>query len=671
MAENKCGCGPCKPSWLQKLANPKLFVLNITIIRLFISSTYINAALTILERQFKLSSTESGALASVNDVAIICVVIFASYFGHKSHRPRWIAVGCIATVIGNFLCTLPHYLSEPTDTADILTNDKKASAELLSKFLCLSDDRDLVTKNETSEFCQVERGVATSVIWVVIGQIFIGAGSGFIFPITVTYVEDAVGKSKTLSYLAFVYIGNLGGAVIGFLVSSFTNSLYVDFDRLKPEDIPNIPQNDTRWVGAWWLGFVINGILLLVFTIPMFFFPRIMKTNEKEDTNELTEVKEGTSKLQQATKLTDIFRESEEKGLTEVARGKFVTSSEASWFQCDFMVFSHLGSCLSAIGGGGLANIPKFLVYQFNLSVSTANLVLAATFPLSMMSHFLSALLMRKLKHDSEKAFSFVVVLKVLGAIIIAGCLFVKCATPDIAGYTVSYQERTSMADSSECYADCSCQDQDFFPVCGADGITYTSPCVAGCTSSNISFGIDGQQAVYNDCSCVSEVESSSFSATPGFCESETCYNMVILCLALIVMAVFTTSLVVQPITYIVLRICDDDDRPVALGLLSVVQKIIGIIPAPIYFGAIINTTCQLWKTTCGERGNCLIYDMDKYRLYLFGLLTGLFALSAVAAAFARFTLRSALQSSIKKQPIQEDTENADAEKYTNNNPAL
>ena len=43
----------------------------------------------------------------------------------------------------------------------------------------------------------------------------------------------------------------------------------------------------------------------------------------------------------------------------------------------------------------------------------------------------------------------------------------------------------------SECAADCNCDTQNFFPVCGADNRIYFSPCHAGCTGvegSNVSF---------------------------------------------------------------------------------------------------------------------------------------------------------------------------------------
>lgn len=38
-------------------------------------------------------------------------------------------------------------------------------------------------------------------------------------------------------------------------------------------------------------------------------------------------------------------------------------------------------------------------------------------------------------------------------------------------------------------------------------------------------------------------------------------------------------------------------------------------IPAPVYFGALIDKTCLKWgSTSCGQRGACRLYDSDAYR---------------------------------------------------------
>lgn len=42
------------------------------------------------------------------------------------------------------------------------------------------------------------------------------------------------------------------------------------------------------------------------------------------------------------------------------------------------------------------------------------------------------------------------------------------------------------------------------------------------------------------------------------------------------------------------------------------------MIPGPIIFGRIIDSTCLVWnKTKNGRKGNCLLYDPVKFRYYL------------------------------------------------------
>ncbi|KAK3710366.1 hypothetical protein QZH41_002798 [Actinostola sp. cb2023] len=35
-------------------------------------------------------------------------------------------------------------------------------------------------------------------------------------------------------------------------------------------------------------------------------------------------------------------------------------------------------------------------------------------------------------------------------------------------------------------------------------------------------------------------------------------------------------------------------------------------VPGPMIIGYVIDNTCSLWNTKCGQRGNCLNYDYDK-----------------------------------------------------------
>lgn len=39
--------------------------------------------------------------------------------------------------------------------------------------------------------------------------------------------------------------------------------------------------------------------------------------------------------------------------------------------------------------------------------------------------------------------------------------------------------------------------------------------------------------------------------------------------------------------------------------------------PGPIIYGYIIDSTCLVWNYKCGNRGNCQLYDPDKFRYYV------------------------------------------------------
>jgi organic anion transporter 3A len=63
------------------------------------------------------------------------------------------------------------------------------------------------------------------------------------------------------------------------------------------------------------------------------------------------------------------------------------------------------------------------------------------------------------------------------------------------------------------------------------------------------------------------------------------------------------------------LRSVGEEERSFALGMQFVIFRLFGYIPAPILFGNLIDSTCLLWKSTCGEKGGrCLLYDIEQFR---------------------------------------------------------
>ena len=66
-----------------------------------------------------------------------------------------------------------------------------------------------------------------------------------------------------------------------------------------------------------------------------------------------------------------------------------------------------------------------------------------------------------------------------------------------------------------------------------------------------------------------------------------------------------------------------------------------GFIPSPIYYGAVIDSTCILWQQECGGgSGACLQYDnWDFFYRYL-GLSTGLKTIAAVMSVVVWIMVR-------------------------------
>ena len=102
--------------WGRFFLNVKWFVLWLCIFG-FVEGAAVNGvvniALTTLERQYKLPSSQSALIVSSTDIGAVLFVLLVSYFGAKGNRPKWIATGSFLMAIGSFIFTIPHVASGP------------------------------------------------------------------------------------------------------------------------------------------------------------------------------------------------------------------------------------------------------------------------------------------------------------------------------------------------------------------------------------------------------------------------------------------------------------------------------------------------------------------------------------------------------------------------------
>lgn len=60
-----------------------------------------------------------------------------------------------------------------------------------------------------------------------------------------------------------------------------------------------------------------------------------------------------------------------------------------------------------------------------------------------------------------------------------------------------------------------------------------------------------------------------------------------------------------------------NEDKAFSLGLALMLVSLFAFTPGPIVYGYIIDSTCLVWSYECGNRGNCQLYDTQKFRIYI------------------------------------------------------
>lgn len=61
---------------------------------------------------------------------------------------------------------------------------------------------------------------------------------------------------------------------------------------------------DPRWIGAWWLGFLMFGTMALVVSLLVFFFPRTIPNSKSDDESETTGDAPGEAQSSSANETT-------------------------------------------------------------------------------------------------------------------------------------------------------------------------------------------------------------------------------------------------------------------------------------------------------------------------------------------------------------------------------
>ncbi|XP_002752143.4 solute carrier organic anion transporter family member 1B3 [Callithrix jacchus] len=595
-----------------------LAALSFSYIAKTLGGIIMKISITQIERRFEIPSSLAGLIDGSFEIGNLLVIIFVSYFGSKLHRPKLIGIGCFLMGTGSILTALPHFFmgyyrySKETHINPSENSTSSLSTCLMNQTLLLNR-----TPSEIVEKDCVKESGSHMWMYVFMGNMLRGMGETPIVPLGISYIDDFAKEGHSSLYVGILNAVAMIGPVIGFTLGSLFAKMYVDIGFVDLSTIRITPK-DSRWIGAWWLGFLVSGLFSITSSIPFFFLPQnptkpqnrkvslslhVMKTND--ETNQTTNL---TNQGKNVTKNVTLFFQSLKSILSNPLYVIFVLST-----------LLHVSAAI-----GSFTYLIKYMEQQYGQSASQANFLLGIiTIPMAAVGMFSAGYIIKKFKLPLVGIAKFSCLTSMITLLFHTLYFPLICDSKSVAGLTLTYDGNNSVASHvdvplSYCNSECDCDDGQWEPVCGSNGITYLSPCLAGCKSSS------GNQkpTVFYNCSCVevTGLQSRNYSAHLGECpRDDACTRKFYIYVALqVIYALFSASQITLSVLLIV-KIVQPELKALAMGFHSMVIRALGGILAPIYFGALIDRTCMKWSiNSCGSRGACRIYNSTFFgRVYL------------------------------------------------------
>ncbi|NXD10545.1 SO1C1 protein, partial [Nothocercus nigrocapillus] len=266
-------------------------------------------------------------------------------------------------------------------------------------------------------------------IYILLGNMLRGIGETPITPLGISYLDDFAKEENTPVYIASLHTIAMLGPMFGFILGSLCARLYVDIGYVDLESITITPQ-DSRWVGAWWLGFIIAGAVSLLAAIPFCFLP---KSLEKPEGANRDKTSSGLLEEKRDTRKTHTSAKSKPKKWSVMLKGKILANP--------MYIMLLLGSLLQFNSFVGfLTYKPKYLEQQYGQSASKSNFIIGLiSLPPIGLGIFIGGLIMKKYKMGIPGAAKFAFSMSFFAFLLSLLHFFVGCENHVVAGLTVSY----------------------------------------------------------------------------------------------------------------------------------------------------------------------------------------------------------------------------------------
>ncbi|XP_065566168.1 solute carrier organic anion transporter family member 74D-like isoform X2 [Artemia franciscana] len=440
-----------------------------------------------------------------------------------------------------------------------------------------------------------------------LSQFVSGIGSTMFYTLGIPYLDDNTKKKQAPMLLGITSSLRLFGPTLGFVLASACLRLYVNVTEK-----PLFGTTDPKWIGAWWLGFVVVGICLIPAAALISCFPR--KLPQKR-------LLPPAVTYRQVGKMPrrDVVERDETPKLKDFPTAlKRLLSNK-------ILMLNNIGGLFVVFAiSGYITFLPKYMQVQFQQTAVTASILNGIVGILFMAAGLLVGGYVISKKQPS--AFIVQVYITLTGFLFTIGFAifaFFGCNLLPMHGI---HGENGIINTTTECNSHCECVGTRYSPVCSEDGqMNFFSACHAGCDQFTVNR--DGKKQ-YSNCSCLAFVNSTYWTygdVVEGVCDAG-CQPIFYMYLVATGIMQFVAGTARVGGTIINFRCVQPNDKAFALGLTTFLFSIFAFIPAPIFYGALIDQACWIWdKDECGKEGHCWLYDPEKMRIYLHLITAGCF----------------------------------------------
>ncbi|XP_056646854.1 solute carrier organic anion transporter family member 74D [Diorhabda sublineata] len=623
--DTSCGLWFIKGAFLQKFANKKAYVILYGILGCFFSAaySYFNGTITTLEKRFKIPSRTTGIITVGNDLSQLLVSAILSYYAGRGHRPRWMALGMYTVVLFCIMTASPHFLYGAGEDALSLTMEHKHySNSSYDEYLnhSLSYQRKDLCQNRkvNHKSCKLEEGNYTPQLILFAAQFISGIGGSLYYTLGISYMDDNVKRSKTPALFSFSYFIRMLGPALGYGLASLCLKIYV-----TPTLTPIIDNNDPRWLGAWWLGWIILGIVIFFLSTLLALFPKtlpraavrkeLLKRHLSRQQSQTSSIR-GNVETDIPTSFKDMI-----KTFQRVMKNPILMMNNSA------AVFYFLGYMPYWIF------LPKYIETQYRQSASASSLITGSVgLIFSAIGILLSGIVISKYKPKARKLAGWNVIVGLISVSGIISYAYLGCSDTDNKTPLLPNGELKSV---TNCNSGCHCDFIKYNPVCSQNGKTYISACHAGCRDV---INVNGSN-LFSDCSCIKRDEVLSLErmteigktlpmekilestsqkagfATPGTCQVDCLFQFYIF-LAVVCLLKFSGATGRASNFLVTVRCVEEKDKAVAMGFALMMMSLCAFVPSPILFGIILDKACLVWGRTCAGHGNCWLYNGETLR---------------------------------------------------------